>query len=93
MRKSRIEVFMIAVIISIIVAGALGFMFSSCTNKQLIDTAYKYDTAVMYIGGEWKTVKVSSWKDFEDGDQIQVKDKDGYVYLVHSVNVTLIKEK
>lgn len=33
--------------------------------------------------------KVESWKDFEDGDQIQVKI-DGVTYLVHSSNITLI---
>lgn len=64
----------------------------SC-NKQIIDTTYTFDKAVMYIGGEWITVKVDSWKDFEDGDQIQVKDTDGNIYLVHSSNVTLINEK
>lgn len=35
--------------------------------------------------------KVESWKDYGDGDQIQVK-VDGDMYLVHSANVALIKE-
>ena len=38
------------------------------------------------------TVKVKSWKDFDDGDQIQIKAEDGTVYLVHSSNITLICE-
>lgn len=76
-----------------IVITLFGYLFTSCTNKQVFDTTYRFDKAVIYIGGEWRTVQVDSWKDFEDGDQIQVKDKDGNVYLVHSSNVTLIKEK
>lgn len=35
--------------------------------------------------------KIESWKDYDDGDQIQVKI-DGTTYLVHSVNIVLIKE-
>ena len=63
-----------------------------CTgcNKQIIDTTYTFDKAIMYVGGEWITIDVDSWDDYEDGDQIQVKDKDGNTYLVHSTNITLI---
>lgn len=93
MRKSRMEMFVITIIVVVAVASLFGFAFTSCTNKQLIDTTYKFEKAVIYIGGEWRTVEVDSWKDFEDGDQLQIKDKDGNVYLVHSSNVTLIKEK
>lgn len=35
--------------------------------------------------------KIDSWKDYDDGDQIQVKI-DGTTYLVHSANIALIKE-
>lgn len=35
--------------------------------------------------------KIESWKDYDDGDQIQVKI-DGTTYLVHSANIALIKE-
>lgn len=34
---------------------------------------------------------VSSWKDYEDGDQIQVVI-DGTTYLVHSSNIVLMNE-
>lgn len=63
-----------------------------CTgcNKQIIDTTYTFDKAIMYVGGEWITIDVDSWDDYDDGDQIQVKDTDGNTYLVHSTNITLI---
>ena len=35
---------------------------------------------------------VESWRDFEDGDQLQIKI-DGVTYLVHSTNVALINDK
>ena len=69
--------------------GTVGFISTGC-NKQLIDTTYTFDKAIMYVGGEWITIEISSWDDYEDGDQIQVKDKDGNTYLVHSTNITLI---
>ena len=45
----------------------------------------------LYYNGEVVEGKVSSWTDFEDGDQIQVKI-DGKTYLVHSSNVVLISD-
>ena len=65
--------------------------FSSC-NKQMFDTAYKYNRAIIQLqDGTVVDGKVESWTDFEDGDQIQVKI-NGVTYLVHSSNITLIKE-
>lgn len=62
-------------------------------NKSVFDTEYSFERAIVYIGGEWKEVEVKKWTDFDDGDQIQIETKDGYVYLVHSTNITLIHKK
>lgn len=70
-------------------AAVISILFASC-NKQMIDTTYTFDKAILYVGGEWITINVDSWTDYEDGDQIQVKDTDGNTYLVHSTNITLI---
>ena len=60
-------------------------------NKQLIDTTYSFERAIIYLpNGEIVEGEVSSWKDYE-GDQIQVKI-DGKTYLVHSSNIVLISE-
>ena len=45
------------------------------------------------LGEEYITINVKSWTDYQDGDQIQVTADDGTTYLVHSSNITLIKEK
>lgn len=61
-------------------------------NKQIVDLAYKFDRACIYLpNGEVVDGKVDSWMDYEDGDQIQVKI-DGVMYLVHSSNIVLIND-
>ena len=66
---------------------------SGCGNKQIIDTTYTFDKAIISLpNGDVVEGKVDGWTDYEDGDQIQVKI-NGVTYLVHSSNVVLIKEK
>lgn len=61
-------------------------------NKQIIDTTYNYNEAVLSLpDGTIVKGKVDSWTDFEDGDQIQIKI-DGETYLVHSSDIVLIAE-
>ena len=59
-------------------------------NKQMVDLTYSYEYAIIGLpNGEVVEGKVSSWTDYEDGDQLQVKI-NGKTYLVHSSNVVLI---
>lgn len=61
-------------------------------NKQMVDLTYSYEYAILSLpNGEIVEGKVSSWTDFEDGDQIQVRIA-GKTYLVHSSNIVLISE-
>lgn len=65
--------------------------FTGC-NKQLFDTTYNFDRAILTLpNGEVVEGRVDSWKDYEDGDQIQVKI-NGTTYLVHSSDIVLIAE-
>ena len=68
------------------------FVLNSC-NKTIVDTTYTFDKAIINLGEEYITINVKSWTDYQDGDQIQVTSTDGITYLVHSSNITLIKEK
>ena len=74
-----------------------GFVLASLTvltgcNKQMVDLTYSYERAILSLpNGEIVEGKVSSWTDFEDGDQIQVRI-DGKTYLVHSSNIVLISD-
>ena len=67
-------------------------LFTSC-NKQIFDTTYTFNRAIINTGKEVIEVDVDSWTDYEDGDQIQIKTKEGVTYLVHSSNITLICDK
>lgn len=79
----------------VILAALLVLILISCTgcyNKQLFDTTYHYDRAIVYLpNGEIVEGRVSSWTDFDDGDSIQVKI-DGKMYLTHISNVCLIDD-
>lgn len=82
-----------AILIICLAAFLLVFlaMFTGC-NKQLVDMTYSFERAIVYLpNGEVVEGEVSSWIDYEDGDQIQVKI-DGKTYLVHSSNIVLISE-
>ena len=76
---------------ALVLALILVFMMTGC-NKQMVDLTYSYERAVLSLpNGEVIEGKVSSWTDFEDGDQIQVRI-DGKTYLVHSSNIVLISD-
>lgn len=71
----------------VVMAGLL----TGC-NKQLIDTTYNYDRAIIELpDGSVVSGEVDSWTDYSDGDQIQVKI-NGTSYLVHSEDIVLIAE-
>ena len=77
------------VLLALVTVSAL--VFAGC-NKQMVDLTYSYEYAIIGLpNGEVVEGKVSSWTDFEDGDQLQVKI-DGKTYLVHSSNVVLISD-
>ena len=78
------------IIVLILVLAAL-LTLTAC-NKQMVDLTYSYERAILSLpNGEVIEGKVSSWTDFEDGDQIQVRI-DGKTYLVHSSNIVLISD-
>jgi hypothetical protein len=74
-----------------VIAVLTVLVLSGC-NKQMLDLTYSYEYAIIALpNGEVVEGKVSSWTDYEDGDQLQVKI-DGKTYLVHSSNVVLISK-
>lgn len=81
------------ILVTLIITLLLVITLSGCGNKQIFDTTYKFDRAIISLpNGEIIEGKIDSWTDYEDGDQIQVVI-GGVVYLVHSSNIALIKEK
>lgn len=78
-------------IVLALLALTVAAVFVGC-NKQVVDLTYSYERAILSLpNGEIVEGRVTSWTDFEDGDQIQVKI-DGKTYLVHSSNIVLISD-
>lgn len=79
-------------IVLVLLLVAMCFGLCACGNYDAWDTVYTYDRAIVSLAdGSVVSGRVQNWRDYEDGDQIQVK-VDGKTYLVHSTNVTLIVE-
>lgn len=78
-------------ILCIVAIGSVMLGLAGC-NKQVFDTTYSYERAILSLpNGEVIEGKVQKWADYADGNQIQVKI-DGKLYLIHSEDVVLISE-
>ena len=89
--KKDLKIIELKLTVLVLVLFLAGIILAAC-NKQMIDTTYKFDRAIIELrNGTIVEGKVQSWTDFEDSDQIQVKI-DGKTYLVHSSNVVLIDD-
>lgn len=81
------------ILTTIILLALVVATLSGCGNKQVFDTTFTFDKAIISLpNGQVVEGAVDSWKDYDDGDQIQVKIY-GVTYLVHSEDIVLIKEK
>lgn len=75
-----------------LLAVALCVSLAACGNRQIFDTTYTYDRVIITLpNGEVVDGKIQSWRDYKDGDQIQVT-VDGKTYLAHSSNIILITD-
>ena len=80
----------IGILLALVIALTVALL-AGC-NKQMVDLTYSYERAILSLpNGEVVEGKVTSWTDYEDGDQIQVRI-DGKTYLVHSSNIVLISD-
>ena len=69
----------------------LAVVLTGC-NTQIIDTTYKFDRAVIAMpDGTTVSGKVSSWKDYDDSEAVQVVI-DGVTYYTFIGNVVLISD-
>lgn len=87
--ENFIKEYKIALLVSII---ALVLIFVTACNRPLIDIVYEYNYAYISLpSGECIEGDVQEWKDYSDGDQLQVKI-DGTYYLTHASRVVLVKK-
>lgn len=79
-------------IVALLLVVLLALGITACGNKDLWDTNYTFDRAIISLGnGETIEVEIKQWKDYE-GEQIQIIDKAGNVYLVSTFNCVLIND-
>lgn len=77
------------IFIFIAITTLLMLLLTAC-NKQIIDTTWNFDYAYVKLpDGSVVQGELSSWKDWDDSDVIQVKI-NGVTYLTHYTNVVLI---
>lgn len=68
----------------------IGSLFVTSCNYQVVDLSYNYNYAYIQLqNGKVIEGKVETWRDYEDGEQLQVKI-NGVTYLTNSFNCTLI---
>lgn len=80
-------------LLAAILALGMALSLAGCGNRQMIDLTYSYKYAIISLpNGEIVEGKIDSWKDFEDGDQLQIT-VDGVTYLVHATDAVLITEE
>ena len=86
-KLAKIKIIVIS-LATILIIGA--GVFTACGNKNVFDFTYSYNYAYIKLqNGEVIEGSVSSWTDYEDGDQLQITI-DGVTYLVHASNCTLV---
>ena len=80
-------------ILTVVLSAMMIMGLAGCGNKDIWDTNYTYDKAIICLpNGESIEVKIKQWRDYEDGDQLQIIAKDGTVYLTSTLNCTLIRD-
>lgn len=65
---------------------------TGCSNKQMFDTNYSFNYAIVTRADGEQLIQIKSWRDFKDGDQIQFTSIDGVTYLTHASNVILLSD-
>lgn len=79
-------------VFALIAATGLAIGLTGCGNHQFIDTTYTFNEAIIAMpDGSIVRGEVESWRDYEDGDTIQVKI-DSVSYLTHISNVVLMTD-
>lgn len=81
-------------ILTVVLVTMMMLSMIGCGNKDMLDTNYTYNKAIIDLAnGESIEVEIKQWRDYEDGEQLQIITPDGTVYLTSSYNCTLIRSE
>ena len=80
MKKAIIALLLLAILL----------LCAACGNRAIFDTTYTFNRAIIAMpDGSVVEGEVESWRDYDDGDQLQVTI-NGVTYLTHASNVVLM---
>ena len=83
----------VKIVILVVLAIVTMFVVSSCGNRQVgIDTNQSFSRAWVKLGNNMVEMHIKAWRDFREGDEIQITAEDGTVYLTHYSNVVLMSK-
>lgn len=80
-------------LISLALAGSLSAITLTGCNYNVIDLKYDYPQAIIFGDGTATIVEIENWKDYEDGEQIQIKIKNGPTFLTSAFDTKLYDEE
>lgn len=79
--------------IMMIAAFGLSLFVGGCGNMDIMDWHWTFDRARIRVDGDkWEEVQIKRWHDYDNSDMIAI-ETESRVYVTHSVNVILIKNK
>lgn len=68
-------------------------LLSGCGNYDMFDTKYTFNKAIIFGENCATIIEIESWRDYEDGEQIQLETKDGAYILTSSFDTKLIDDR
>ena len=69
---------------------ALSIVGLTSCNKDVFDTQYTFNKAIISLNGQIKVYDIVSWTDYADGEQFQLELTDGSIIVSSSYNTILI---
>lgn len=80
-------------LISLALAGTLVATTLTGCNYTVVDLKYDYPQAIIFGEGTATIIEIENWKDYENGEQIQIKVKNGPYFVTSSFDTKLYDEE
>lgn len=77
--------------LKLLIIPMMVLLLCGCGNMDMWDTEYTFDYAECYLGGKYEKIEINQWSTYE-GEQIQIRARDGNVYLMSANYCRLVKE-
>ena len=74
----------------LIILSSILIVLTGC-NKQIFDKSYTFNKIICNYDGDKFELVIKSWSDYE-GEQIQIKSKNGSTYLLSANKCYMIGE-